>query len=904
MSEARGGRGGVRSLLFWILGASGALLLLRGGATLYVEARWFSAVGYLDLWVTRILREGAIRTGFAGAVALVSLAALRPAIGTLQTLRIRRRFGNLEIAEQIPRTLLMAGLTGISLLTALWFGMGLPGPFVDQVVLALHSVPWGRSEPFLGQDLGVYLFHLPVWSGVLGSTLLLVLLLILLATGIHLLTGGIRIDRSGIRLAREVAPHLGGLFVLLLLLLAGRFFLLRSLVLLDGSSRVQGIFGFADSVARQPALAAAALLTVGAAVWTALRIRAGKAGRGALGAAVLVLVGIGLVSVVPMAVQRILVVPNELARETPFIEANLEFTRIGFGIDSVIRAPLVPAAGAVPLPELLRGFPLWSRETLRMSFNQVETGFRYYTFPEVHFDRFPSGSGGSLAPVAVGVREVDPSRLPERSWQNLHLRERFIQGNGAVLVSASVPTGEGRPVPAPEAPSLDRPEVRFGTIPLPWAILPPDTLPVPGSWVTLRGGLETFLLALHLEDWNLLLTSEIGSGSRFLWRREVRERVAAIAPFLRFPVDPQPVLAGGRIHWVLDGFTDSPWFPLAARREFEPRRPIRYLRHGVKVVVDAVTGETRFYRLPVHDPLLEAWAQAYPRLFLPASSLPAEIAAHLRFPRELLDFQAGVLERYHVQDAPRFHSGEALWARPSELGAGGQLTPVAPEYALWTRPDGTDPEFLLGTVRVPVGRETLAALIVARNDPDGYGRLHLYEAPEGDRVPGPRQIEALVEQDPLISEQLSLWRQGGSEVWTGHLHPVPVPGGLLWIEGLFLAAESDAIPELRRVILSDGRRVAMEPSLDAALARLGDPSGAAAGTPDPSGADAAVVGSGAGPGAAPGADLPPVWPAEALRLLDAAERSLRAGDWAGYGAAIEALRSYLASLPPPSRGGS
>jgi uncharacterized membrane protein (UPF0182 family) len=402
--------------------------------------------------------------------------------------------------------------------------------------------------------------------------------------------------------------------------------------------------------------------------------------------------------------------------------------------------------------------------------------------------------------------------------------------------------------------------------------------------------LRTAALAWRFRDANLLFAGEVARGSRFVYRRRVVDRALAIAPFLRFPEAPYAVVADGRIVWILEGFTGTRAFPLSTPHELRFLRPVSYLRNSVKVTVDAVTGVVEFYRVDVPDPLADAYSAAFPGLFKPLSAMPASIRAHVRYSRELLNLQAQVLLQYHQETAPTFHGQQDVWALPNELAQGTSPVPYRPEYGIWTLPGEDEPRFNLTTVFVPAGRQNLTAMLVARADPTGVPQLILYDVTVEDQVPGPRQIEALVEQDPQISQQFSLWRTGGSEVWTGHLHLVPVGRRLLYMEPVFLAAAADAIPELRRFVVSDGRRVAMTDDLAGAIAALAgfqlEPSdaGEAGGLPGPS--------SGR-------------WPEAALEVLNRAEAMLRQGDWQGFGVALQELRTLLEGLgagpAPPGR---
>jgi uncharacterized membrane protein (UPF0182 family) len=426
---------------------------------------------------------------------------------------------------------------------------------------------------------------------------------------------------------------------------------------------------------------------------------------------------------------------------------------------------------------------------------------------------------------------------------------------------------------------------------------PDSVLAAGGELSDLPGGIrlgslfKKVLLAWRFGDANILFSSEISPESILAFRRSAVERAAAIAPFLSFLEEPYPVIHQGRIVWILDGFTSTRSFPLASSHEIPGAGGVSYLRNSVKITLDAVTGEMSFYSMDQEDPLLAAWAGVFPGLFQPLADMPASLRDHIRYPRVLLETQARVLLQYHQETAARFHGQQDVWALPQELAQGTRPVPYIPEYGLYRLPQETESEFLLTTVFVPAGRQNLTAILVARCDPERYGELLLYDIAVEEQVPGPRQVEALVEQDPVISQQFSLWRQGGSQVWSGHLHVVPVGQTLLYLEPIFLAAEADAIPELRRFVVSDGRRVAMEPTLQEAIAAL-----ALSG-----GSDLSVLPTG---GEVEGGDPSPVlWPQEALDLLDEAETHLRDGDWAGFGRALEQLRTLLRNLSGGSGGG-
>ncbi len=951
---ARIRRGGRIFLLTAI--AVGALFLVgRAGANLYTEILWYRSVGYESVLWTRIFVDGGMRVVVGLAAAILAFFNFRLVARTLGGIQIKRRFGNLEIAERIPKRTIRLAVAAVSAFLGLWIGAAFPGGAGLRFLLFLRAPAWGLEVPPFGQDASFFVFTLPVLGGALVLGLALIFLFLSFSAAGYAATGSIAFKGGKLHVDALPRKHLLVLVSLFLLLLTVRFWLAPFFLALHGNSGVQGILGYADANARVPGYHALALLTLSAAGvtwWFGLRQRWAPV----MGSWIaVVLGGLVLLQLYPQIVQRFQVEPNELSRETPFIQANLRFTRIGFGLDHLQRSAYPYDHEAAPdwgeATRQFAGLPIWTRGALLTTFGAVEAIRRYYNFEDVAIDRYSSPIG--VTPTAVSVREVDPSGIEDPNWQNLHLRATYQAGMGAVASAANRRTPQGRPpmflsgippVPlgdpsAPPAMRLNDPSVYFSARSQPYAVVNPDSLraaasgaaapsseagdslqaSVPGlpnprgsdtagaqqalepvdttaleppAGIRLDGPLRRLALAWRFGDANLVFTSEITRESLFVFRRRVVERAAAVAPFLSFPEAPYPVLTGGRIMWILEGFTATRNFPLSTVQQLGGSRATSYLRNSVKVTVDAVTGEIRMYRVVDQDPMLDAWSKVFPALLRPIGEMPPELREHIRYPQSLFDLQSRVLQQYHQETATRFHRQQDVWALAQELEQNTRPVAYIPEYGSYRLPGEQEPEFLLSTVFVPAGRQNLAALFVARCDPDHYGELLLLDVPVDQQVPGPRQVEALVEQDPVISQQFSLWRQGGSQVWSGHLHVVPVGRTLLYVEPIFLAAEADAIPELRRFVVSDGRRVAMEPSLEATISALASSSlGALGVSVSPSGVTE------------PSGDVGGHWSSQALDLLDQAEARLRQGDWTGFGQALEELRSLLQSASGSGGGG-
>ncbi len=912
MSEVAKGRfSGGRGLLGAFFALLVVLLVGRGVVSFYVDLLWFDAEGQASVFWTRIFWESGARLLIGSLGAGATWLAIRPLGRSLTRLRIRRRYGDLVISEQLPAALIRWGMIGTALLVGLWFGASVPAGTGIRALLLFRSEATGTVDPFFERDLRFYLFTLPFLQGAVVLGMLLTFFIAAVSAAGLGATGSIQLGKGTLVFDRDARIHaawLGGVF---LFLLACRFYLAPYGLVIEGSSAVQGIFGYADHHARVPAFQILGFLSV---ITGAIVIWAGFQGRVLPAAAAVILLMLAIAGageLWPSFVQRFQVEPNELARETPYIEAGIAHTRSGFGLDSVDRTRLeyrAPSAEdwGLALGRLER-LPIWTEHTLLTTFRQIESRFQYYEFQSVAMDRYPAAGG--FEPVAVAVREVNPLGIPDPNWQNLHLRELYVSGMGAVAGQLNRHTPDGRlPMfltgippefrPGPEVPDeldLRWPSVFVGSRPQLYAVINPgpeaflDPEGAPGTpgvdfprGIPMTSFPRTLALAWRFQDWNLLFASEIGDSSRFVFRRDALARVRALAPFLDLPEAPWPVITEGRIVWIVEGFTASSSYPLARAHMIAGGRAPNYLRNSVKGVVDAVTGEVSLYVVDGDDPIISSARRAFPGLFLPIEEMPEEVRAHLRYSTFQLEAQSQVMVRYHQTDPPVFHGQQDRWTLATELSSGASPVEYRPAYALLTLPGEEEESFVLSTLFVPQGRQNLAGLLSARWREDGASELRLWDLPVGDQFPGPRQVEALVEQDPEISQQFSLWRQGGSQVWTGHLHLVPVGESLLYMEPIFLAADQDAIPEIRRFVVSDGRRVVMDPTLAGAVAALAaGMQGVIREGDDDLPAERAQLVEGA-----PGAG-------QALELLEAAEAHLRAGDWEGFGRRLEELRALL-----------
>lgn len=593
--------------------------------------------------------------------------------------------------------------------------------------------------------------------------------------------------------------------------------------------------------------------------------------------------GIALGLLLPEAVQGAIVEPNELERERPYIQRNIAWTRAGFGLDQLRSEAFNPrsipsAAELAAYASTLDKVRLWDTQPLLDTNRQLQQIRSYYRFANADLDRYriPTGpqAPADLYPTILSMRELDTSALalPAQTWLNRHLV--YTHGYGFTLSPANRAGVGGLPLywvrdigsnsssnaratsdqtsdgnlragdrRVSQVIPLDRPRIYFGELTNSYILAPTavEELDYPrgsdnaynhydgnGGVVIGDRWWKRWLMAAYLRDWQLLLTNNLTPDTRLLWRRNVRDRLQAIAPFLQFDRDPYAVAVNlaavdagkpsdqfdhrNHLYWIVDAYTTSRRYPYS-----EPSRAgFNYIRNSVKAVVDAYDGTVRFYVTDASDPLIRSWQAVFPGLFQPVDRCPPPIRSHFRYPIDLFTVQSEKLLTYHMDDPQEFYNREDLWQIPNEI-YDDKPQPMQPYFALLQLPGATQPEFVQLLPFSPAKRTNLIGWLAARSDGNQYGRLLLYEFPKDRLVFGIEQIEARINQDPEISRQISLWNRQGSRIIQGNLVTIPIGQSILYVEPLYLAADAGGLPTLIRVVVAYGDRIAMEPSLDAAL---------------------------------------------------------------------------------------
>ncbi|MCR4402858.1 MAG: UPF0182 family protein [Firmicutes bacterium] len=896
--------------LFVVALVVGTAASLRGIATFFTDILWFREVGYLQaLWVPVLSR---LALGFViGAVFFVFVFVnLRLTEASIRrSASLSQQFG---IPAHIVGQRVRVGFLILSTTLAVLVGLGSSSHWMV-VQQFLHRAPAGVKDPLFALDIGFYLFVLPLYRLVYSLLMTLTVMTASLVTAIYVLTRTLSLGSAGVIGSPLARRHLIGLLTLGFLLKAWGY-RLATIGLVYSPRGVTFGAGYTDVHAQMPALGilSAMAVVVGLLLLANLFVRAERLALGAIGAMAIASFLLG--TAYPAVVQRLSVEPNELSREQPYIKYNVDATRAAFGLDAIevqpfsVRNDLSFSRLMTVHRDTVESIRLWDWRPLAQTYKQLQEFRVYYDFNDVDIDRYVMN--GRPRQVALSARELSVGELPDqaRTWVN----ERFVytHGYGLAMSDVNEVSAEGLPrfVIQDIPPKSDRgfevtrPEIYYGERTDDYVVVGTSArefdYPTGEANVYTRyeghGGVQVSSLlrkaafAARFGSLKFLMSTDMTPESRVLYKRNIRDRVMSIAPFLLYDGDPYLVLADGKLFWIWDAYTVSTRYPYSQPLE----DGINYIRNSVKVVIDAYNGDVEFYATSADEPILKSLSGVFPGMFRPLEQMPGSLKGHIRYPEDLFTIQARVLNAYHMTDAEAFYKREDFWDFPEEV-YGGERQSVRPYYILMSTPGGTRPEFLLILPFTPSGKDNMIAWLAARNDPPHYGELVLYTFPKDQLVYGPMQVEARIDQDPAISEALTLWSQRGSRVVRGNLLVIPVENSILYVEPLYLLAERSELPELKRVIVAFGNTVAMDATLQGALAS------ALGATPE--GRRAAPVPEQAAQAPTKGApdeadELMSDLTARAVRVYDEAGARLRAGDFAGFGESLAELGTLLREL--------
>ena len=851
-----------------------------------------------------------------------------------------------DIPDMTPVARVVLIVVGV--LAALTIGGSVAAAW-ETVLLWANRVPYGLTasavtDPIFGRDISYFLFELPFLRSVqsLFNALVVAALVVTLARYLVGATRGSLVFTTPVRVHLAV---LGGLF----LLSVAFGYQLDKYELAYSTRGIAAGVSFTDQNAQFLAYdvltilsgLAAALLVGGA--FTRMLWPLG------LVVGVWLLASIVVGRVYPAAIQELTVKPNEYAQEQPYIANNIAMTRLAFGIDDwedrSFRGEDVLTAEAIENEaDTFINARLWDYRPLGTTLDQLQRLRPYYDFYDVDTDRYEIE--GTPRQVMLSARELATDQNQGGAG---FVNERIVytHGIGVAMVPVNEVANEGQPrlfiknlppVSSDGAPELTQPRIYFGERPNDWVITGarqtefdfptgsseggPDsgteTRWAGTTGISLGTTLDRLLFALRFRDLNLLISDQVTADSQLLMHRYLGDRLPRIAPFLAYDKDPYLVIdGGGRLVWVQDAYTISNRFPHA--QPFDPAAlgagtgleggAFNYLRNSVKITMDAYDGTMQFYVADPSDPLIRAYQGVFPTLFKPLEDVPDDLRAHVRYPEELFNVQTRVLGRYHVTETLQFFRGDDIWTVPTGQ-ANQQSLPSEAYYVIMRMPGESAAEFLLLQPMIPITRPNMIAWVAARNDGEAYGSSRVYRFPVDTTIFGPAQIEARIDQDPIISEQFTLWRNSGSDVIRGNLIVVPVGDSLLYLQPIYLQSTGSAFPEFRRIVVASPRQVVWGTTLEEALRLLlasegADPPNPTTG-PSPTPGGSPGPSPTAGPSATPDPNDP--LPNDVSALIDyanlhfeLAQAALQAGDFAGYGreiARVEAALQRLEQLAP------
>ncbi|NVO00746.1 MAG: UPF0182 family protein [Geobacteraceae bacterium] len=794
-------------------------------------------------------------------------------------------------ALRIARPLLMVATLVLSLFAWNWGSMQW-----EDLLLYLNRIDVGRLDPVLGKDIGFYLFTIPFMTAIKGFAGFTLITGAALSAPLYYVRGGITLSERGAFLDEKVRRHFALLVALYSVVVAAGFYL-EGFKLLQANNGIFAGAGYVDVHARLLTFRLLTFLTPVAGIMLALAMVKGVWRTAIIAPVILGAIYFVGIRIYPGLLQKFKVAPNELALEMPYIENNIKFTRFGYDIDKIETIPFdvdtkLTATDIANNDATIKNIRLWDHAPLLKTYSQLQQIRTYYKFFDVDNDRYLVN--GKYTQVMLSPRELSYADLPSKNWINERLI--FTHGNGITFGPVSRISKEGLPeffvkdIPAVSLADIKvtRPEIYFGELSNDYVVVktrvPEFSYPTESGNINTtyagKGGvvldslLKKVLFAARFKTEKLILSSDIAPESRIIYNRNISQRVKTLAPFLRFDGDPYMVVdEKGGLKWIIDAYTFSDRLPYS-----KPiKGGINYMRNSVKAVVDAYDGTVSFYVSDPDDVLVKAYSRIFPTLFRPMGEMSKYMREHIRYPHQFLQLQASIFAAYHMTDPKVFYNKENLWQIPA-LGE----KPMEPYYTIMKLPGEKLEEYILLLPFTPSNRDNLTAWLTARCDGDNYGKVRAYTFPRDRLIYGPKQIDARINQDSFISQQLTLWNQRGSEVIRGSMLIIPIEKSLLYVQPLFLAADKAGLPELKRVIVAFNDEVVMEENLELALQRL------FAGR---KGAEAQLK--------AVATDVTPSSGSlakEAMGIYERAVNLQKQGNWAGYGDELRKLEQVLKQM--------
>jgi uncharacterized membrane protein (UPF0182 family) len=868
----------------------------------YTDWLWFGETGYRDVFVRTWLYRvtlGAVVTAVAfGAILLNVRVAMRALVA--RRLVFMTREGPMRIDVDRQRAQPLAAM--VAAVVALLFGLWTSSRWLDWLLFR-HAQPFGEVDPVLGRDLGFYMLQLPFLEALQQFLLVLAAVSLAATAATYVLAGALRFDADrGSSITGNAKHHLAGLVCVVMLTLAFKADLDIPGLLTSPDGIVYGVTNV-DAAVWIPALKVLIVVALVGAILAATQTVVASWWPAATAVVLYLVVPTGGFLAASL-MQRFVIAPNELARETQFIGHNIEATRKAFNLDRVEQRELSGDSqltrGDIEANRTTLGnVRLWDHEPLLQTFAQIQEIRTYYDFVSVHNDRYLID--GEYRQIMLSARELNSESLPNRNWINERLT--FTHGYGVTLGPVNQVTPEGLPVlfikdlPPKSSVNLtiDEPSIYYGERSSDYVFVktrarefhyPKGDDNVYTSYdgtggVPVSNFFRRLLFSVRFGSFKVLFSDDITNESRVMFHRQLSQRVQRIAPFLTYDPSPYLVISDGRLLWVQDGYTTSRRYPYST----PSATGVNYIRNSVKATVDAYHGTVVFYTIDDADPIVATYRRIFPELFKPLSEMREDMRNRLRYPEGIFDIQAEMYASYHMTSPSVFYNKEDLWEIPTMQGRT-QPQQMRPYYTIMRLPGEEAPEFIQMLPFTPARKDNLASWMVARSDGAHYGRMMVFQFPKQKVVFGPRQIVARISQDETIAPQVTLWNQQGSEVLQGTLLVIPIEESLLYVRPLYLRSAGGRIPELKRVIVAHQNQIVMEDTLDKALDRL-----------FPVGTDRPDTPTRSRPGDIENGDG---LVSEALEHYLRAVKAQREGNWAKYGSEIQRVGEILKQMNPQS----
>ena len=910
--------------------ASIALVSLSG---FYADWLWFKSVGFTEVWSTILLTKAAVFVAAGLATSLIITLNIYLAFRkrplyvplTVEADNLERYRSQIEPI----RRLVLVGLS----LVLFYFGGSSGSQLWDTWLLFKNSTPFGVTDAQFGMDISFFAFKLPMYQALVAWGISTLVFSIIGSAIVHYLYGGIRPQVAQERTTVAARVQLSVLLGLVVLLKAGAYWLDRYALALKDNKLITGLT-YTDVNALLPAKA----ILTGIALICSLLFFANIVRKSwllpAAGTALLVVSSVLIAGIYPAAIQQFQVKPSESSKEAPFIQRNIDATRDAFGLSAVevkdFQATLNASAGQLSNDSAtISNIRLMDPNVLSPTFRQLQQIKPYYTFgASLDVDRYKIN--GVSHDTIVAIRELNIDGNPSRNWINDHLV--YTHGFGFVAAYGNVRDADGKPsfivgdLPPTKGLGDFEPRVYFGENVPDYSIIggtstgepvefdyPDDTSANGQKNVTYsgKGGVPVgslfnkLVFALKYQEQRILLSNLINKDSKILFERNPRDRVAKVAPWLTLDGDPYPALVDGRILWIIDGYTTSAGYPYSRKTTLsnattdaltvnstsitaQGNQSVNYIRNSVKATVDAYDGTVSLYEWDENDPVLKTWKKAFPKSVKAKSEMSEQLMEHVRYPEDMFRVQRDILSAYHVQTAAAFYGGQDFWRVPRDPSTFGANAGNQPPYYMTIQLPGSEKAaFSLTTPFVPRGgRENLAAFAAVNSQagPD-YGKITVLQLPRSTNIAGPSQVASNFEAKPEVANSLSLLRQGGSDVVLGNLLTLPVGGGLLYAQPVYVRATSNAAayPLLQKVLVSFGDQIGFSDTLKGALDQVFAGNSGTSETGASTGSGKPITGSN---------DLANAL-ANAKQAFADGQAALAKGDFAAYGKAQDRLKAAI-----------